>query len=474
MDFADVFFLTKLTRNKLDISLVLNQQDNKSDMSLPTVPTVPTLRNQKKYAQYFTTNPILKEKVFSFILYLPKCKLKRSGGDNPSHYFGTISTPSSVKISPLLEPSIGRGDLVTYIQERIPTATFDMYEIDPTIDFLAGIDREKIHFGDFLSTPFPSDQKYKTIVANPPFLSTPNSKKNIYVCFIEKCFDLLIESGEMVFIIPSDFFHLTSALPILKRMMEAGTFTHIYHPENERMFEGACVDVLVFRYVKDSLRAIERGDRLVLYNDELRKIVFDSCFRFLSTSEAPKAQLVESLLRMVSDSFDVFVGMVSAKDEVFKHADLGNISVITGEDRQEKFIFIESFPSSDPNIDAYLETKKQDLLARKIRKFHDQNWFEWGAPRNITTIRRFWGQPCIYVATLTRDTHVAFLGKVAYFGGGLLMLVPKNSDKKSTSIRFLESVVTHFNSVEFQNTYRFSGRFKMGQRMLSDAIIPEI
>jgi len=443
--------------------------------TLPTLPTVPTVPFHKKYAQYFTTNPILKEKVFSFLLYLPKCQLERSGGDYPSNYVD--KAPTSSFLPNLLEPSIGRGDLVTYIQERIPTATFDMYEIDPTIPFLDGIDREKIHFGDFLSAPFSSDQKYKTIVANPPFLSTPNSKKNQYICFIEKCFDLLEESGEMVFIIPSDFFHLTSALPILKRMMAVGTFTHIYHPGNERMFEGACIDVLVFRYVKDYFRAIERGARDVLYNDELRKIVFDSCFRLISTSssEEPSALIPEvSKAPLVSDSFDIFVGMVSAKDEVFKHTDLGNISVITGEKLQEKFIFLETFPSSDPRIDAYLETKKPDLLARKIRKFHDRNWFEWGAPRNITTIRRFWGQPCIYVATLTRETRVAFLGKVAYFGGGLLMLVPKNSDKKSISIRFLESVVAHFNSPEFQQPYRFSGRFKMGQRMLSDAIIPDI
>lgn len=410
-------------------------------MSLRTVP------NHKKYAQYFTTNPILKEKVFSFLL---------NSSENPH----------------LLEPSIGRGDLVTYIQERIPNAVFDMYEIDPTIDFLAGIDREKIHFGDFLLRET-KETKYKTIVANPPFLSTPNSKKNIYVCFIEKCFDLLAESGEMVFIIPSDFFHLTSALPILKRMMSAGTFTHMYHPENERMFEDAWIDVLVFRYVKSG----EAGeDKVVLYNDEPRKTAFDTCFRFLSyqgtLKQGPKALVPNAPL--VSDSFDIFVGMVSAKDEVFKNADLGNISVITGENRQEKFIFIESFPSPDPRLDAYLETKKPDLLARKIRKFHDRNWFEWGAPRNITTIRRFWGQPCIYVATLTRDTRVAFLGKVAYFGGGLLMMIPKNADKKSTSLRNLENLVAYFNSPEFQQPYRFSGRFKMGQRMLCNASVPEI
>lgn len=406
-----------------------------------------SIHNQKKYAQYFTTNPILKEKVFSFLLNL---------SENPH----------------LLEPSVGRGDLVAYIQERIPNAVFDMYEIDPLISFLAGIDREKIHFGDFLDPSVTSNKetKYNTIVANPPFLSTPNSKKNNYVCFIEKCFDLLAELGEMVFIIPSDFFHLTSALPILKKMMEVGTFTHIYHPGNERMFEGACVDVLVFRYVKSGFAG---EDKVVLYNDEPRKIVFDSCFRFLSYQgyliPGPSA-----LIPIVSDSFDVFVGMVSAKDEVFKNADLGNISVITGENRQEKFIFLESFPSSDLRIDAYLETKKPDLLARKIRKFHDRNWFEWGAARNITTIRRFWGQPCIYVATLTRETRVAFLGKVAYFGGGLLLLIPKHADKKSTSPRSLENLVAHFNSPEFQTNYRFSGRFKMGQRMLSDASLPHL
>ena len=316
------------------------------------------------------------------------------------------------------------------------------------------------------------ETKYNTIVANPPFLSTPNSKKNIYICFIEKCFDLLAESGEMVFIIPSDFFHLTSALPILKRMMEVGTFTHMYHPENERMFEDAWIDVLVFRYVKSDE---SREDKVVLYNDEPRKIVFDSCFRFLSYQGTLKqGPSLGAKPPIVSDSFDIFVGMVSAKDEVFKNADLGNISVITGENQQEKFIFIESFPSPDPRLDAYLETKKPDLLARKIRKFHDRNWFEWGAPRNITTIRRFWGQPCIYVATLTRDTRVAFLGKVAYFGGGLLMMIPKNADKKSTSLRNLENLVAYFNSPEFQQPYRFCGRFKMGQRMLCNASVPEI
>ena len=56
--------------------------------------------------QYFTTNLKLKEKVFEFIL------------NNPLN---------------ILEPSIGQGDLVTFIKEKCPSIRFDMYEIDKTI-----------------------------------------------------------------------------------------------------------------------------------------------------------------------------------------------------------------------------------------------------------------------------------------------------------------------------------------------------
>ena len=36
-------------------------------------------------------------------------------------------------------------------------------------------------------------------------------------------------------------------------MMTNGTFTHIFHPHNEKMFDNASIDVIVFRYCKNSL-----------------------------------------------------------------------------------------------------------------------------------------------------------------------------------------------------------------------------
>ena len=53
--------------------------------------------------QYFTTNSSLKNKVVEFILNEP---------------------------TDILEPSVGRGDLVEHVLNRYPHITFDMYEIE--------------------------------------------------------------------------------------------------------------------------------------------------------------------------------------------------------------------------------------------------------------------------------------------------------------------------------------------------------
>ena len=92
-------------------------------------------------------------------------------------------------------------------------------------------------------------KKYKTIIGNPPFVRTTTG--NLYIDFIEKCYNLLLNNGELIFIIPSDFFKLTSASKLLNIMITNGTFTHIYHPHNENLFENASIDVIVFRYCKN-------------------------------------------------------------------------------------------------------------------------------------------------------------------------------------------------------------------------------
>jgi adenine-specific DNA-methyltransferase len=235
--------------------------------------------------------------------------------------------------------------------------------------------------------------------------------------------------------------------------MNNGTFTHIYHPNNEKMFDNASIDIIIFRYCKNSL--IEKE---VLYNDKLLYIINnDGLITF--------SEIKHNYNVMFKDYFDIYVGLVSGKDEVFRNKIFGNIDVLNGEDKNEKYIYIEKFPSDNDDLNKYLIQNKEKLLERKIKKFNDNNWFEWGAPRNINTINNNIGKDCIYIYNLTRKSNVSFIGKINYFGGGLIMLKPKKECN-------LNKIISYINSDIFKKNFIFSGRFKIGHRQISNSYIP--
>jgi adenine-specific DNA-methyltransferase len=372
--------------------------------------------------QYYTTHIELKEKVFEFIL----------------------NSPSNI-----LEPSIGRGDLITFITNKLPNITFDMYEIDNNIQLLDNIEKTNVIYGDFMTQHI--TKTYKTIVGNPPYVRT--KKGNLYIDFIEKCYELLENDGELIFIVPSDFLKLTSASKLLNSMMTHGTFTHIFHPHNEKMFANASIDVIVFRYYKNSL--IEKK---VLYNNKLFYITNSN--GLITFDEKVNNNSV-----LFKDYFDIYVGLVSGKEDVYKNEELGNIELLNGHNKVEKYIYIENYPCENTKINEYLLQHKNELITRGIRKFNEKNWFEWGAPRNINVINSNKGKDCIYIYNLTRKSDVSFLGKVSYFGGGLIMLKPKKMCD-------LSKLVAYINSNTFKANFMFSGRFKIGHRQICNSYIP--
>ena len=259
----------------------------------------------------------------------------------------------------------------------------------------------------------------------------------MYIDFIEKCYNLLDDNGELIFIIPSDFLKLTCASKLLNIMFSNGTFTHIYHPHNEKMFKNASIDIIIFRYCKNNL--IEKK---VLYNNKLLYITNSDGLITFQEEKNDNSVLFK-------DYFDIYVGMVSGKESIYKNNELGNIEVLNGNNK----------------INEYLLKHKEELIKRGIKKFNEKNWFEWGAPRNITTIHTNIGKDCIYIYNLTRKPNVSFLGKVNYFGGGLIMLKPKQKCN-------LNNIISYINSDLFKNNFIFSGRFKIGHRQISNSYIP--
>jgi len=404
-------------KEKIDLFISTDIKDN-------TNTNTHSMSTKHKLGQYFTTHNDLKEKVFEFIL----------------------NSPSNI-----LEPSMGQGDLITFIIDKVPNMTFDMYEIDTKIKLLDKIQKEKVIYGDFMKQNI--TKTYKTIIGNPPYVKT--KKGNLYVDFIEKCYNLLDDNGELIFIVPSDFLKLTCASKLLNIMMTNGTFTHIFHPHNENMFENASIDVIVFRYCKNN--SIEKK---ILYNDKLSYITNNNGLITFDEEENKHTVIFQ-------DYFDICVGLVTGKETVYKNEELGNVEVLNGEDKVDKYIYIENYPCENEKINKYLLQHKKELMERGIRKFNEKNWFEWGAPRNIATINANLGKDCIYIYNLTRKSKVAFIDKVKNFGGSLIMLIPK---KKCDLVK----LIYYINSDNFKKNFIFSGRFKIGHRQISNSYIPDV
>lgn len=379
---------------------------------------MPKPKKEKTLGQYFTISTVLQDSVYQYVQHKGAC---------------------------LLEPSFGAGHLLKRFLDENPAYPMVCCEIDSTIQPIVEFCAEQtVIRGDFMAQHIA--RKFKTIIANPPYVKQKTG--NLYIQFIERCYSLLEEDGEMIFIVPSDFLKLTRASSILQMMTEHGHFTHFTFPHNERLFEEANIDVVVFRYEKGA-----KGGTSIVNGKEMVCNVSNGIITFSDTKAT--GQCLETL-------FHVYVGLVSGRDEVYR-VPFGNIDLLLDKDKIEPFIFLTEFPGEKESINTHLLANKSELLSRKIKAFSEKNWFEWGAPRNLVSIRKHWGRPCVYVRTMTRNKEVAFSGTVQYFGGTLLCLVPKENVGADVLI---QKTVEALNTAEFQREYMYAGRFKIGHKQI--------
>jgi adenine-specific DNA-methyltransferase len=383
-----------------------------------------TTKSKKDLGQYFTVSDELQQFVFDNVKY---------------------------KSCELLEPSFGAGHLLSKFTEYNKNYPMTCYELDDTIKQVVSFNKfQDCRYGDFTKEVI--IKKFKTIIGNPPYVKTKKDT-NLYIKFVELCYKYLDDDGEMIFIVPSDFIKATRASSIITEMTAAGSFTDFLFPNNERLFDNANIDVVVFRYEKGLKTKKSTVNGNVMFCNVNRGIITFSDYK---VAGVPFEEL-----------FNIYVGIVSGRDEIYK-VPFGNIDVQVDKDKVEKFIYTEVFPTDDVRINTHLETNKDILLGRKIKKFSEKNWFCWGAPRNISHIKKSWGRDCIYISTLTRNKQVAFSGKVQYFGGALLCLIPKKIDQN------LDVIINYLNSDLFQLDYIYSGRFKIGHKQISTAILPKL
>jgi len=234
-------------------------------------------------------------------------------------------------------------------------------------------------------------------------------------------------------------------------MLNNGTFTHIIHPNNENLFENASIDIIIFRYCKN-----KKLPNNILYNDINKFLINTNGIITLSDKQ-------DVNMKQLSDYFNIFVGMVTGKESVLKNEEYGNINILTNTNTTNKYILINKFPTENDSLNEYLLSNKTNLISRKIRKFTEKNWYEWGALRNYKTVTQHLGKDCIYVNNMSRSKEICFKDTVKYFSGNLIIMIPKQTIN-------LDNVVAFINSDQFKQNYMYSGRFKIGHKQLCSGL----
>lgn len=309
---------------------------------------------------------------------------------------------------------------------------------------------------DFFALP--ESERFATVVGNPPYvryqdiavntrkrLKSPlfDKRSNLFLFFIEKCIRHLEPGGELVFIVPREFIKLTSARKLNAWLFTQGSITHFFETGDVRVFAGATPNCCIFRFEKG------RFDRRM--DDGRTFTEVDGQLMFLRENHSVR----------LADLFEVRVGGVSGADPVFRHPE-GNLDFVcsktadTGETR--RMIYGIEHPALLPH--------KQRLLARRVRKFDEANWWHWGRHFPVND------DPRIYVNGRTRKPEPFFLHDCPNFDGAILALFPKNRRMRRRDLIECTMMLNH--EVDWQQLgFVCDGRFLFTQRSLQTCLLPD-
>ena len=114
----------------------------------------------------------------------------------------------------------------------------------------------------------------------------------------------------------------------------------------------------------------------------------------------------------------------------------------------------------------HLQKNKEQLMNRKICKITENNWYKFGAIRNLSVMTPKKDKKCIYVRNITRKDVVSTVDKIQYFSGSLLALIPKDDYN-------LDLISDYINTEEFKRHFMSDKRFIISHNQLSNSLIPE-
>ena len=384
-------------------------------------------------------------------------KLRRdkvSGGVLKAETHGQVFTPADLVKEMLamrrnhgrvLEPSCGSGAFAKQLRESGAELVALELDAEHAPDYAV--------VGDFFD--YPLTEQFASVIGNPPYLrfrdisaSTRakldmglfDTQSNLCCFFIEKSIRHLAPGGELIFVVPRDFPKATSARKMNRWLFEQGTITDFRETGDQTVFAGATPPCCIFRFEKGRMDRVMTDGRV--FSEHGGQLFFLPS----GTQGVPLAEF-----------FEVAVGGLSGADKYYVHPQ-GNLDVVcsktskTGKTRK-------MFHGASAKL--ALADHKSELLKRRVRKFSDLNWWEWGRKWKETPALR------IYVNAKIRQVNPFFIHSCTVFDGSVLALFPKDAAMD------VNAAVVILNSVDWNALGFMAGeRFLFAQGALEQTLIP--
>lgn len=351
-----------------------------------------------------------------------------------------------------LEPSCGNGAFY----QNLPKNKVGI-EIDKNV-----IKDEDILNIDFFEYPICDEHKFDTIIGNPPYVKYQDINKetkqllqyydsifdcrsNLYLFFIYKCVKHLKDRGELIFITPRDFLKSTSSIKLNEFLFENGTITDFIDLGDKKIFKNSQPNCAIWRFEKGNFK--RNTNLLVKFQCINGQLLFTKNDYFIR----------------LGDLFSVKVGAVSGADSIFTHTVNGNMDFVYSgtakSGKTKKMIYGEYGKKCK-----YLQNFKSKLLQRKIKKFNEDNWWEWGRDYYKSD------KPRIYVNTKTRNKEPFFIHNCKAYDGSILAIFPKFNTTQDE----LKKICKKLNRVNWDELgFICDGRYLFSQKSLENSMLGE-
>lgn len=373
--------------------------------------------------------------------------------------------------------------------------------------------------------------KYDVIIGNPPYAHynslpaeiqktlidlTQTAESDIYYAFIIKSIDLLNVNGELIYIVPYQFFYNTHAEIVRKKILQNGIIEILIDLDEVRLFKKELPETIIIRFVKTNKNLDKKIQVLRIKDKNAKpKQIFEKAVDALHTrkenelyfydekenfqsfeeiwSSYPKID-ISKYVKLKEVAF-VGVGLVSGFDETFRIKD-NEIPAFNDKERAlinnfvkavnckgywvdgfKKYILMdenikdeELFSKDYPSIYNRLYQHKEQMAERYMPS--SKKWFHWQALRNKKKIEKYFDYPKIFVPTLDRSeiNRFSIIKERLYPAGDVLTIVPLKIDPF-----FL---LGYLNSDFFRDYYLSHGarkghRITFTQRIMSNIKIPK-